>query len=57
MGGWPYLTAGQAAGLLLQRLVAPFRVCRGCGYRWSQCRELWPQQRKCCPDCSPGHVA
>ncbi len=26
MGGWPYLTAGRAAGLLLQRLLGWLRA-------------------------------
>lgn len=26
--------------------------CEDCGYLKKDCKQLWPQQKKCCPDCN-----
>lgn len=30
-------------------------TCRGCDGAYDRCSVLWPQGRKCCPDCTHGH--
>ncbi len=41
----------QVALVAVDALPAPIESCRGCG-RIDSCEPLWPDGRKCCPDCS-----
>ena len=45
-----YLSRVNAMALV--RIIDSARcACPGCGCSEEDCRPLWPQQRKCCPDC------
>lgn len=32
-------------------VVPPIDPCKGCDCPAEQCRQWWPQHKKCCPDC------
>lgn len=32
--------------------VTELDICKGCGTQLNECKPLWEEQKKCCPDCS-----